>query len=110
GTNMTKQTTPARNHFLSCADLIFAAFLATLLCCIPGIASASSPFAGGTSGLSNDIVTILSPVAGIAIIAVAVLCWFGKISWYWFVGIVVGIVLFFGKDQIVSWIRGLFGV
>ncbi|WP_343125287.1 TrbC/VirB2 family protein [Xanthomonas fragariae] len=56
------------------------------------------------------MVTILSPVAGIAIIAVAVLCWFGKISWYWFVGIVVGIVLFFGKDQIVSWIRGLFGV
>nr|WP_301950569.1 TrbC/VirB2 family protein [Xanthomonas fragariae] len=53
---------------------------------------------------------MLSPVAGIAIIAVAVLCWFGKISWYWFVGIVVGIVLFFGKDQIVSWIRGLFGV
>ncbi|RBL11935.1 TrbC/VirB2 family protein [Xanthomonas oryzae] len=101
---MTKQTTPART------DLIFTAFLAALLFCIPRIASAGSPFSGGTSGLSNDLVAIITPVAGIAIIAVAVLCWFGKISWYWFVAIVLGIVLFFGKDQVVSWIRGLFGV
>ncbi len=106
---MKKQTTPARNHFPARADLIFGAFLAALLC-IPGIASAAAPFSGGTSGLSSDLVTILAPIAGIAIIAVAVLCWFGKISWWWFAGIVVGIVLFFGKDQVVTWIRGLFGV
>ncbi|MGY0343569.1 TrbC/VirB2 family protein [Xylella fastidiosa] len=100
---MTKQTTPAR------ADLIFGFFLVALLC-IPCIASAGPPFGDGTQSLSNDLITILAPIAGIAVMAVAALCWFGKISWWWFVGIVIGIVLFFGKDQVVTWIRGLFGV
>ena len=35
---------------------------------------------------------------------------FGKISWWWFVGVLLGVVLIFGAPQIVTWIRGMFGV
>lgn len=76
----------------------------------PSLVFAAAPFAGGTTSLSADILTIVAPIAGIALIAVGVICWFGKISWLWFAGLVVGIVLVFGNQQIVSWIRGLFGV
>lgn len=106
---MTNQSAsiPPRHSFRN-GSFLLALFTAALLC-LPALALAA-PFSGGTTGLSSDLVTILAPIAGIAIIAVAILCWFGKISWWWFAGIVVGIVLFFGKDQIVTWIRGLFGV
>lgn len=90
-------------------DLFTGVFLAVLLS-LPTLASAAAPFSGGTQGLSSDLLTIVAPIAGIALIAVGVLCWFGKISWWWLAGVVVGIVLVFGKDQIVTWIRGLFGV
>jgi type IV secretion system protein VirB2 len=86
---------------------IVIALLASLC---PALAFSAAPFAGGTTSLSADLLTIVSPIAGIAIIAVGVICWFGKISWFWFAGLVVGIILVFGNQQIVTWIRGLFGV
>ncbi|MEB0014538.1 TrbC/VirB2 family protein [Glaciimonas sp. GNP009] len=88
-------------------EAISLLLLATLF---PSLAFAASPFAGGTTGLSADILTIVAPIAGLALIAVGVICWFGKISWLWFGGLVIGIVLVFGNQQVVSWIRGLFGV
>lgn len=73
-------------------------------------ALAAQPFASGSSTLTSDILAIVTPIVGLAIIAVGVLAWFGKIAWHWFAGLVVGIVLVFGNAQIVSWIRSLFGV
>lgn len=73
-------------------------------------AFAASPFGAGTTTLTQDILTIVTPIVGIAVIAVGCLCWFGKISWFWLAGLIVGIVLVFGNQQIVTWIRGLFGV
>jgi len=99
----TKRTTGAPKRL----EAIYIALLATLC---PALAFAAAPFAGGTTGLSADILTIVAPIAGLALIAVGVICWFGKISWFWFAGLVVGIVLVFGNQQVVSWIRGLFGV
>ncbi|PAB24467.1 transposase, partial [Pseudomonas savastanoi pv. nerii] len=69
-----------------------------------------TPFQTGTRGLSADTLAMLTPLAGIAIMAVGLLALFGRIHWMWLVGSIVGIVLLFGSDQIVSWIRGLFGV
>lgn len=71
---------------------------------------AASPFATGTTSLKADLLTMMTPVAGIGVIAVGAACLFGQISWWWFVGVVTGIVLIFGSDQIVSWVRGLFSV
>jgi type IV secretion system protein VirB2 len=42
--------------------------------------------------------------------ATGALAWFGRISWWWLVGVLIGTVLVFGAPQIVSWIRGMFGV
>ena len=56
------------------------------------------------------MLTILTPVAAVAVMVSGVLGWFGKISWFWLVGVVIGTVLVFGSQQIVTWIRGIFGV
>lgn len=76
----------------------------------PVLAFAAPPFAGGTTTLTTDLLTIVTPIAGIALIAVVVICWFGKVSWFWFGGLVIGIVLVFGNQQVVTWIQGLFSV
>lgn len=94
-----KAKTAARNTAVS----ILLSFLASA-------AFAAQPFASGSTTLTTDILAIVTPIVGLAVIAVGVLCWFGKISWAWFAGLVVGIVLVFGNAQIVSWIRSLFGV
>ena len=103
---MTKSKLQNRQN-RSCVRNSFVA-LATLT--LPVILHAAAPFTGGATALSADILTVVTPIAGIALIAVGVICWFGKISWIWFAALIVGIVLVFGNQQIVSWIRGLFGV
>ena len=87
-------------------------YIATLMlfCHIPNALYAATPFAGATTTLSSDILTLVAPLAGIGLIAVGVICWFGKISWYWFGAMVIGIVLVFGNAQIISWIRGVFSI
>lgn len=73
-------------------------------------AGAAGPWGTGTAASSSAILTILTPLAVICTMAAAVMAMMGKISWTWFIGLIVGIVLLFGADQIVAWVRGLFGV
>lgn len=87
-----------------------SAAVTLLLSLLSSAAVAASPFTSGSTTLTTDILAIVSPIVGLAVIAVGVLAWFGKIAWVWFAGLVVGIVLVFGNAQIVTWIRGLFGV
>ncbi len=70
----------------------------------------TSPFATGASALQTNLLTILAPVAIIAVMVLGVAAWFNRISWSWMVGGVAGIVMVFGASQVVAWIRGLFGV
>lgn len=70
----------------------------------------ASPFATGTTSLQTNILTILTPVAVIAVMALGLAAWFNKISWWWAVGGIIGVVLVFGAQQIVDWVRGMFGV
>ena len=79
-------------------------------CVLPDVAMAASPFATGTSAFSPALLTILTPFAAIAFMATGVGALTGKISWMWFAGCIVGIVLIFGANQLVTWIRSLFGV
>jgi len=84
------------------------------ICCL-GIqriayAEGGSPFATGSGALSTDILAILTPVAVIAVMALGALAWFGRVSWMHAVSGMVGIVLVFGSQQIVTWVRSLFGV
>jgi type IV secretion system protein VirB2 len=93
-------------------QLSFAVAAAFALLCVamPELAFAGSPFATGATAAQTNILTILTPVAVIAVMVAGVMAWFGKISWWWLVGVIIGIVLVFGGPQIVAWIRGMFGV
>jgi len=73
-------------------------------------AAQTSPFATGATALQSNLLSILAPVAIIAVMVLGVAAWFNRISWSWMVGGVAGIVLVFGSSQVVTWVRGLFGV
>lgn len=70
----------------------------------------TSPFATGATALQANFLTILTPIAVIAVMALGVGAWFNRISWNWAAGGALGIMLVFGAPQIVAWVRGLAGV
>jgi type IV secretion system protein VirB2 len=76
----------------------------------PEWALAGSPFTTGATAASTNLLAILTPIAVIAVMALGAAAWFNKISWGWAVAGIVGICLVFGAQQIVTWIRGMFGV
>jgi type IV secretion system protein VirB2 len=85
--------------------------LSALLSSAAGPAFAqSSPFATGATAFQTSFLTILTPVAVIAVMALGVAAWFNRISWSWAAGGAIGILLVFGAPQVVSWVRGLAGV
>jgi type IV secretion system protein VirB2 len=69
-----------------------------------------SPFTTGAAAASTNLLAILTPIAVVAVMALGAAAWFNKISWGWAVAGIVGICLVFGAQQIVTWIRGMFGV
>lgn len=76
---------------------------------VPAQAYAVAPaFAAGGTTFKNDLLVILSWVFGFAIIACGVMAWFGKMSWGWVAGLIIGAVFVFGNDQIVLWVRSSF--
>jgi type IV secretion system protein VirB2 len=50
------------------------------------------------------------PIAALFIIGLGIAALVGRISWGLAVGCIVGIALIFGAPQIVTWMRGIFGV
>ena len=81
-----------------------------LLMPVISFGQAASPFATGATAFQTNLLTILTPVAIVAVMVLGVGAWFNRISWGWAVSGVLGIALFFGAPQLVTWIRGLFGV
>jgi len=76
----------------------------------PAVLAQSSPFATGATAFQTNFLTILTPIAVIAVMALGVGAWFNRISWSWAAGGALGILLVFGAPQIVAWVRGLAGV
>ena len=70
----------------------------------------ADPFSKGAAAAQSNILTILTPIAVVAVMAIGVAAWFNKVAWGWAVAGVAGIVLVFGAPQIVAWVRGMFGV
>jgi type IV secretion system protein VirB2 len=88
---------------------------AVLACAFASVApelafAGASPFTTGATAANTNILAILTPIAVIAVMALGAAAWFNKISWGWAVAGVVGICLVFGAQQIVTWVRGMFGV
>jgi type IV secretion system protein VirB2 len=70
----------------------------------------TSPFDTGANGLVSFAMTIGTPIAVLIIIGLAIAAAVGKVSWGWVIGAIVGIAAIFGSQQIVAWIRSMFGV
>lgn len=84
---------------------------AAIACFAPLIAQAqTSPFQTGATALQSNLLTLMTPVAVILIIALGVGAMVNRISWGWCIAAIAGIAIAFGAPQIVSWIRGMFGV
>ncbi len=87
----------------------WALWLTAVLDTSPAFAQ-TSPFATGAAAFQTNFLTILTPIAVIAVMALGVGAWFNRISWSWAAGGALGILLVFGAPQIVAWVRGLAGV
>ena len=78
---------------------------------VPQLAFAqASPFLTGANSLQSNILAWLTPVAVILIMVLGGMAMANRISWGWCIGAIIGIAIAFGAPQIVTWVRGMFGV
>jgi type IV secretion system protein VirB2 len=78
---------------------------------VPGLALAqASPFLTGATSLQTNILAWLTPVAIILVMALGAMAMANRLAWGWCIGAILGIAIAFGAPQIVSWVRGMFGV
>jgi type IV secretion system protein VirB2 len=78
---------------------------------LPGICLAqASPFMTGASALQTNILAWLTPIAVILVMVLGGMAMANRMSWGWCLGAILGIAIAFGAPQIVTWVRGMFGV
>jgi len=70
----------------------------------------TSPFLTGATALQTNILAWLTPIAVILVMALGAMAMANRMSWGWCLGAILGIAIAFGAPQIVSWVRGMFGV
>jgi type IV secretion system protein VirB2 len=87
-------------------------FAATAISSAPGLslAQAASPFLTGATALQTNILAWLTPVAIILVMILGGMAMANRMSWGWCIGAIIGIAIAFGAPQIVTWVRGMFGV
>ena len=84
---------------------------AALLLALPLTAFAqASPFMTGATALQANILAWLTPIAIILVMVLGGMAMANRVSWGWVIGAILGIAIAFGAPQIVSWVRGMFGV
>lgn len=101
---------PSVARVLSQAATAFAFSLSVLIVSQPAFAQATSPFLTGATALESNILAWLTPIAIILVMVLGGMAMANRISWGWCVGAILGIAIAFGAPQIVSWVRGMFGV
>ena len=74
------------------------------------LAQAASPFLTGATALQTNILAWLTPVAVILVMVLGAMAMANRISWGWCIAAILGIAISFGSTQIVTWVRGMFGV
>lgn len=70
----------------------------------------TSPFLTGATALETNILAWLTPIAIILVMVLGGMAMANRVSWGWCLGAIIGIAIAFGAPQIVSWVRGMFGV
>ena len=85
--------------------------LTSLVLMTPELALAqASPFMTGATALQTNILAWLTPVAIILVMVLGGMAMANRMSWGWCIGAILGIAIAFGAPQIVTWVRGMFGV
>ena len=93
------------------ARVVLASLLAAIILGVPDLALAqASPFMTGASSLQTNILAWLTPVAIILVMVLGGMAMANRMSWGWCIGAILGIAIGFGAPQIVTWVRGMFGV
>jgi type IV secretion system protein VirB2 len=78
---------------------------------MPDLALAqASPFMTGATALQTNLLAWLTPVAIILVMVLGGMAMANRMSWGWCIGAILGIAIGFGAPQIVTWVRGMFGV
>lgn len=94
-----------------CGRLALPVILLVMAMCVPGLSLAqASPFMTGASALQTNILAWLTPIAIILIMILGGMAMANRVSWGWCIGAILGIAIAFGAPQIVTWVRGMFGV
>jgi type IV secretion system protein VirB2 len=86
--------------------------VAMALLAVPVLAAAQqgSPFMTGATALQTNIIAWLTPIAVILVMVLGALAMANRVSWGWCLAAIFGIAIAFGAPQIVTWVRGMFGV
>jgi type IV secretion system protein VirB2 len=95
---------------LSSAAVALALSLAVAVTLSQPALAQTSPFLTGATALETNILAWLTPIAIILVMVLGGMAMANRISWGWCLGAILGIAIAFGAPQIVSWVRGMFGV
>jgi type IV secretion system protein VirB2 len=107
---MSQRIGLAAARAVSPAVIALAFSLAASIVSRPVFAQATSPFLTGATALESNILAWLTPIAIILVMVLGGMAMANRISWGWCVGAILGIAIAFGAPQIVTWVRGMFGV
>lgn len=77
---------------------------------VAAFAQSASPFMTGATALQTNILAWLTPIAIILVMVLGAMAMANRMSWGWCLGAILGIAIAFGAPQIVTWVRGMFGV
>jgi type IV secretion system protein VirB2 len=92
-------------------QLLLSLLLVILAISTPDLAMAqASPFMTGATSLQTNLLAWLTPVAIILVMVLGGMAMANRMSWGWCIGAILGIAIGFGAPQIVTWVRGMFGV
>jgi type IV secretion system protein VirB2 len=90
---------------------LWAGALGLVLLAVCALACAqSSPFMTGATALQSNILAWMTPIAVILVMALGAMAMANRMSWGWCIAAIIGIAIVFGAPQIVTWVRGMFGV
>jgi type IV secretion system protein VirB2 len=100
-----------RPYLFRLAKVVLPRLLAVAALSAPGRAIAqASPFMTGATALQTNLLAWLTPVAIILVMVLGGMAMANRMSWGWCIGAILGIAIGFGAPQIVTWVRGMFGV
>jgi type IV secretion system protein VirB2 len=101
----------SHTHRLGLQQLLLPSLLVIVVIGTPDLAMAqASPFMTGATSLQTNLLAWLTPVAIILVMVLGGMAMANRMSWGWCIGAILGIAIGFGAPQIVTWVRGMFGV